>query len=781
MKHLLVLLLSLNFLLLRATEIQNLLTKNQLSLSFSVNNYDCDLYNKLVNSYVVNTEIKNTNQQMIKTQQAEWVVVSQFKATGNGIVDADFTFKLTKGCEKESAVAVEMKVSNWSKQNFVLMPAAAYNGNRYESRKIPYSPKLNDYRDIGPDKPMIISDVPRLNIHEGPSFIQERSGGMTLPCVGLHSPKNKQGVLLITTQNNAWGDYGINIEETRNATNQSASISIISPLVRERYKYEIANNSVASPDVPANFMVGDEVKFSLRIRLFESPDIQSVFDQFLAARHDLTPTPTVPYIYPFSECYQTIEQKFNTQNFVSEWGYYAIGMRENFLQDWQIGWTGGMISTYPLLFSKDTTTLKNVTANFNWLFPNGISPSGFFWDSGEKGNKWYGGDIRKPQFKNLHLVRKSGDALYYIIKQLELMKFRKIPVNPQWEQGTMGVANAFMRLWDKWGQFGNFVDSSTGDVVVGGSTSGAIVPAALVLASGYFKNPQFLKIAELSAQKMYDEYVSKGITCGGPGDAMQNPDSESAYAMLESFALLYEKTRNEKWLRYAREMAAQFSTWVMSYDYEYADNCLFGKLNMKTTGTVFANTQNKHGSPGICTHSGLALLRLYRATNNPIYLQLLTEITQAIPQYMSHTTRTIAGMPPGWINERVSTTDWFEGIGEIKAGSTWAETAMMLTTVELPSIYVDAELKTCYTFDHLKAEIVKVGAKKVQLKVTNPTKFNAKFKVIVENKNSKSTTWNELNLLKAGVFSLKAGESKMIEIKLPQIRHLILPLTPKGE
>ena len=111
---------------------------------------------------------------------------------------------------------------------------------------------------------------------------------------------------------------------------------------------------------------------------------------------------------------------------------------------------------------------------------------------------------------------------------------------------------------------------------------------------------------------MYVDYVSKGITCGGPGDAMQNPDSESAYAMLESFAMLYEKTGDKKWLQYAREMAAQFSTWVMSYDYAYSDNCLFGMLTMKTTGAVFANTQNKHGSPGICTHSGLALLRFHR-------------------------------------------------------------------------------------------------------------------------------------------------------------------------
>jgi hypothetical protein len=757
--------------MLQATEIQDVFTQNQLSMRFCVNNYDYSLYNKLINRYFVDVDLQNTEQKM-HTQHAEWNVNTHFSSSEKGIVDAEITFKLISGAENESAVAVELNFDKWTKQNYVLMPSALYNGNRFESRKIPYSPKLNDARDIGPDKPMLISDVPRLNIDEGPSLVQERSGGMTLPCVGFHSPTEKVGALVITKQQNAWGDYGINIEETRSSTNQTGRISIVSPLVRERYKYEIANNSVASTDIPANFKVGDEVKFTLRIRLFTSQNIQSFFDQYLVARHDLITIPESNAIYSYSECYKTIETKFNRQNYVPEWGYYAIGMRENFLQDWQIGWTGGMISTYPLLFSKDEKTIEHVVANFNWLFPNGISPSGFFYDSGEKGNKWYGGDVRKPQAKNWHLVRKSGDALYYIIKQFELMKLRKITINPQWEQGTMDVANAFVRLWDKWGQFGNFVDSQTGDVVVGGSTSGAIVPAALVLAADYFKNPQYLEVAKLSSQKMYDDYISKGISCGGPGDAMQNPDSESAYAMLESFVLLYEKTGDNKWLQYTKEMAAQVSTCVMSYDYTYSDNCLFGKLGMKTTGAVFANTQNKHGSPGICTHSGLALLRLYRATNNPVYMQLLKEITQAIPQFMSHPTRTIAGMPAGWINERVSTTDWFEGIGEIKAGSTWAETSMLLTAVELPSIYVDTELKSCFTFDQLQAEIMWVNANKIKLKVTNPTRFDADFTVLVENKSLKAIAWKENKLLNTIKYSLKTGETKVIEIKLPQ--------TPKG-
>ncbi|MEI7675455.1 MAG: hypothetical protein WCJ03_01630 [Bacteroidales bacterium] len=764
MKQILLLLLSFFSLLIKANEIEDLFAQHHPSLRFCVNNYDYSLYNKLTNSYQLIGGLGNDTTSTLTTKNGVWVVRSRFPTVSNGVAFCNVTFKLIKGLESASAVAVEFDFDKWTKQNYVLMPAALYNGNRYESRKIPYSPKLNDYRDMGPNKPMIISDVPRLNIAEGTSLVQERSGSMTLPCVGFYSPTERYGALIITDQRNDWGDYGINFEETRIGANQVGRVSIVSPLVRERYKYEIANNSVATTDKPADFKVGDEVTFKIIFRLFPLENIQSLFNQYFGIRVNLAQAHAFSPSYPFSECYKTIERKFNTQNFVPEWGYYAIGMRENFLQDWQIGWTGGMISTYPLLFSNDTTTQKNVVANFNWLFPNGISPSGFFWDSGEKGNKWYGGDIRKPHALNWHLVRKSGDALYYIIKQFELMKLRKLPVNQLWETGTLGVAEAFVRLWEKWGQFGNFVDSQTGDVVVGGSTSGAIVPGAWVLAARYFNKPQFLEIAKLSAQKMYDDYISKGISCGGPGDAMQNPDSESTYAMLESFALLYDATGAKKWLRYSQETAAQFSTWVMSYDYVYSDSCLFGRLKMKTTGAVFANTQNKHGSPGICTHSGLALLRLYRATSDARYLALLREITQSIPQFMSHKDRPIAGMDPGWINERVSTTDWFEGIGEIKAGSTWAETSMLLTAVELPSIYVDTESKLCRAFDQLEASIVSVKGKRIRLNVKNPTKYSADYSILVENRQDKAKPWTENRMFQATKYHLEAGEQRIVEI-----------------
>ena len=263
---------------------------------------------------------------------------------------------------------------------------------------------------------------------------------------------------------------------------------------------------------------------------------------------------------------------------------------------------------------------------------------------------------------------------------------------------------------------------------------------------------------------MYTDYLAKGISCGGVGDALQNIDSESLYGLLESFAVLYEATGDKKWLQYSCDAAAQFSTWVMSYDYVFPPESLFGQMNMKTTGAVFANTQNKHGSPGICTHSGLALLRLYRATGNELYLNLLQEITRAVPQFLSHKGRPIKGLEEGWINERVSTTDWFEGIGEIFPGSTWAETDLLLTITELPGIYVDLEKRKATCLDQLQVELINCNAASAKLRITNTTNMVAQTSVLVENRESKLIPWRENRFYKAKKLQIESGKSIIVTV-----------------
>lgn len=732
--------------------------ESDFNLSFSFRQYDYELYNHQVchQEFLLTTE-----KQHIIFQGSEWNVINKSSASAyEGGTDYSLTFECVDGSLNSSNISIDIALNNWSSSNYVLMPGAVYNGNRYPSRRISYSPKLLDPRDIGPDKGIILSDIPKLNEGNGPSFIQQRSGDMTTPSIGFYSPGKKKGFFLLTYQGNSWGDYGINIEETRDRG--KATISLSSPLVREHYKYRIADMRSPSDDKPANFRKGDVVNIKFRLYSFPCEQVQELFDKFSIIRKDLKMNRESSNTLSYSGAFEVQEKKFNTMNFVPDWGYYSVGMRENLFQDWQIGWTGGMISTYPLLMEGNDSTRQNVIRNFDWLFPNGISPSGFFWDSGEKGNIWHGGDPRKSHTHNWHLIRKSGDGLYYVIKQLMLMEKLGIPIKDPWKEGAKTVANAFVKLWNNNHQLGQFVDNVTGNIQVGGSTSGAITPAALSLASIYFSNPEYLEIAKEIGDYYYENYIKKGLTCGGPGDALQNFDSESGYALVESYSVLYEITGEKKWLKIGGDIARQFSTWVISYNYKFPEKSLYARKGICSIGAVNANTQNKHGSPGICTHSGSGLLKLYRATRDRFYIDLLFDIAHNLPQYLVHPIRPIEGVPDGFMTERVNTTDWLEGIGEIMYGSTWAETSLMLTYIEIPGLYVQPDRSFFMAFDNIKVERVKETGTLLVLKLTNPTGTTAKVKILAENDTEAKIPLGQNYLFKTKNVVLRPAEKKEI-------------------
>ena len=285
------------------------------------------------------------------------------------------------------------------------------------------------------------------------------------------------------------------------------------------------------------------------------------------------------------------------------------------------------------------------------------------------------------------------------------MEERNIEIPEDFLSGTVKLADGFVKLFDQYGQFGQFVDVYTGEIAVGGSTSAAIACAGLAEAYRFFQNPDYLRVAEESAEFFYQNSLCRGYTTGGPGEILQCPDSESAFGLLESFVVLYEITGKPKWLGYAKECAHYCSSWVVSYNYEFPENSEFGRLGIKSVGSVFANIQNKHAAPGICTLSGDSLYKLWKWTADPLYPELLKDIALTIGQYISTDQRPICDryidpglpdgerraliaahrMPEGFINERVNLSDW-EGAGKVGGifnGSCWPEGSNLLTLAEV--------------------------------------------------------------------------------------------------
>lgn len=674
-------------------------------------------------------------------------------------------FHIEQGPLPQANLALEWTFQHWLKDNYVFMPAAAYNGNRFQSRKLPYSPKLERPEDIGPDVPTIITDVPRLELSEGPSTIQLLSGDMAVPCAGFFDQSKQRGFLLLTGQGTGVGDYGFCIRENEDRT--IATFTLSAPGVRERTQYRIVDNGVPSGDRGNDFQEGDEVKLEALLYVFDCADLPAFFEQFARIRQDASgPVSRKPSL-PFSAVWQLLEDKYNRQNWVERQGYYSVGMRENILQNWQLGWTGGMIATFPLLAEGTTLSRERALRNFEFVMQEaGISPSGFFRTCGD-GDKWCADGFRKEHTRHWDLIRKIGDGLYYMLKQVMLLQRQDASwtLPGHWERAFRGCADAFVRLWDRRGQFGQFIHSETGDILVGGSTSGGIVPAALVLAWRILGSESYLRVAEESAVDYYERYIRYGITTGGPGDACQCPDSESAFGLLESYTVLFEETGNPRWIPMARHTADLCLSWCMSYDYRFPAHSTFGKLDMRTRGTMFANVQNKHSAPGICTYSGVSLWKLYRATGERRYLSALSDIAHSLPQYISRENRPIGEMEPGWMNERVNTSDWLEPIGEIFNGSCWPEVSAMLTFAEVPGLYVQPDTGLICVIDHIEAELLDHASDQMRLLVSNPTAFHARVKVYAEKAARMSRTLGQNTLLGCRTVELAPGERRIVTIQ----------------
>ena len=675
---------------------------------------------------------------ILKFDGAKWEIGYQIieDKKDQNTFEIKVNFKVVEGRAQSVTMGINLHFNQWSKDNYVVMPALVYKGNRFISKALQYPPIL-PVEDMGVDKPCVITDVSRLNCVDGPSIIQAKAGEMATSSIGIQSAQTQTGFWILTEQESNVDQIGIELEE--NLDRSEADINVVTPLIRPKKEF-----TWRSPcyDQSCNLSEGEEVTIRLKLFAFFCKDIQGIYDYFARIRTCMTGDITYQQLYPFSNSWKVHEEKYNRDNWSRD-NYYAtdtsIGSGINF----QIGWVGGLMNTLPLLFQGNDQSRKRVCKTLDFAFREGQGNSGFFYGSSD-GLEWFGDDFNNVENKRFHLVRKSADALYFIIKHFMLFEKQKRPeeIKMEWYKKTEKLAAAFVNNWQKYHQFGQFIDADTGEIIIGGSASAGIAPAGLALSAQYFKNQDYLSVAKASANYYYENFVKEGYTNGGPGEICQCPDSESAFGILESFIVLYEVTEDELWLNRAKEMAHQAITWCVSYDFKFPPESTFGKMKMKTAGSVYANSQNKHSAPGICTLSGDALFKLYRATGDQLYLEWTKSIAHNLSQYLSRTDRPVVSnwdkhpveLPPGWMCERVNICDW-EGnnkVGEVFNASCWCEISSMLTIIEIPGVYIQTDIGFVYAFDHIDIEVVENTCKQLTVIMSNPTDYEAEVKVLIE-------------------------------------------------
>lgn len=662
-----------------------------------------------------------------------------------------------KRAMQDVGVAVAFDQYNWCSDNYVMIPAVVYNGNRQRIVNREYATGLDksDYRRK--DLALTSNPIPQLSPEFGAkSRLEVSVCNASTPVITYFDRKERKGTFLFTDQGIDWKgeikDHALIVEES--ADRSVASMIISAPGVRE-YKPEFIGFS-PSPDRGVSVKPGDKIVIRVAKIEFEANDVPALLSRFMSERKLHTAEETPRNLMPMSEVQtrmlRNIEERYHEGE---KWQYYCP---EN--ADWMsYGWIGGLMNTYPMLALGDDFHLQRVANTFNFGLLNGYGKSGYYYDVlGADGKILYrDGSKLNP---GIGLTRKNADVLYWMVKQFMLLKKqgKEDAILPEWEKQVKGLADAFVKTWNAEKTWGNYLDIETGEIAAYNTTGGAMAVGGLALASVYFKEPSYLEVARQAASAYYDHFALVGFTSGGCGDILQNADSETAAAFMTALMTLYEVTEEETYLKQSADLANLCATWTVSFPYQLPDDTPLAKLGANLTGAVWASTQNKHGAPGFCTQSGDALFKLYRTTGNLLYADLLRDIIHAHAEGVQ---------PNGKITERLTYCDADSRGSRGDGGKTgWNETNGALMALEIPGIYVRTDLGKAYTFDHVTVEEIKKAGNGTRMVLHNPTAFDATVTIFAENgEQAKKPLGDNAFLDWKQKVTVKAGKKVTVRIK----------------
>ncbi|MBQ4087266.1 MAG: hypothetical protein IJC78_03350 [Clostridia bacterium] len=591
--------------------------------------------------------------------------INCYMENGTVLIDEAIVTATCNTQTEQAFFTMDISFPSWNKDAYTFMPACVYGGNKIRRVTRPYPPMYHP----GEGKEPLMTDIPSLN-PDGSGTIEVTTGDMATPCVGFWNPKTKESFFLFTVQDVKGKNIGISFSEGK--------ISLSFPANRNKiYRFCNAPDFGSDKGIPMN--ANEHISVPYRIFVSECADIPAFYAQFIRSRKCLLNDKRAPFLYS-KALWDKMEAYFNTHSFTGK--CYAPGSSK----EWQPGWVGGGISSYPLLAHGTELSKNRCRMTLDFLTSH-QAESGFY--HGFDGTGRFKDDsFNTPGMEGLHLVRKSADALYFLLKHFELC-----PPEQNWVESAKKCADGFVKLFETYGTFGQFIHIETAKMKVYGTHSAVMGCAALVKAWRFFRNEQYLAVAKKALLHYCDLFEKTGITNGGPGEILGAPDSESAFALLESCVLMLEETNDDAWLPYAETAAHYCSSWVVSYRYRFPEGSEFHRLHINTVGSVFANVQNKHSAPGICTLSGDSLLKLYRYTKNKAYLDLIKDISYFIPQCVSTKEKPIhdrfgpapVKLPEGFICERVNMSDWEydRGIGNVFCASCWCDASLTLSFTEL--------------------------------------------------------------------------------------------------
>ena len=390
--------------------------------------------------------------------------------------------------------AYEHRVDGWDQEAYVLLPAAAYNGNR-DFRRVP--PPSNHYGvwyergDFGSGRcPWRLHEkIPALNA-DNSGVLEGSAGDLSTPCVAVYLPKKQEGRIYWFQPQLKGRDAGFRL--------QDGTLRIEYPT---RCK-ELLFKASATNDPPIVCTPKERVAVRWRVDVFPCRSVAGLYAAFFERRRAFVSDARVAAV-PDDERRRLAE-------------LVAKRMVEDSIREtpdrgmiWSAGWCGGPMNIAALVNAGWPKAPELAARTLDFMAEK-QTPCGLFRGLSQDGET-VAERPDEPTAVGLHLLRRSADALFYAVPLLEVAG-----ATPARERSLRRCADALIAIFDRCGELPQYVDQQTGESRIAGSTSAAMAPAALVRMAKRFGERRYRDAAARIAEQLCEKYLARDCASAGP-------------------------------------------------------------------------------------------------------------------------------------------------------------------------------------------------------------------------------------------------------------------------
>lgn len=252
-----------------------------------------------------------------------------------------------------------------------------------------------------------------------------------------------------------------------------------------------------------------------------------------------------------------------------------------------------------------------------------LAPSGTFWGVWYRDRGWDQSWTRHR--RGLHSRTLAEACLFLHRADIEE------PGHHLWRDALRSNLDTIVARQREDGNLGSLHHAETGEVLSWAGSAGLTWVA--VLAEAADLDPAYLPAAE-RAGEYYASFVEGEFLHGAPEDVDLAPTSEDGYLAVMSYAALYRRTSDRRWLALAQRAADWTLTFRYSYNVVFEPETLLGRYGFATRGADQASPSNQHlhAYGLICTGD---LLDLSDWTGDPSYAARAEESLACFRQFIA--------------------------------------------------------------------------------------------------------------------------------------------------